>query len=177
MNKKLLSRRSSTPVPNTFAKRQTLQRRRMTSPGSLEVTWETLSNVSCSQNQESQERITKEPKLPVITTSQNGLKCQNFGQSKLDALGKTTLTGVRILTLPDNFCITAKPNLTSQRQNSVHRGESFSPQRQITWNKSRQEHCKALRQFITNAESTFDSIKEKEKILCNWMTSQTLLSS
>lgn len=171
MSKKLLNRRSSTPVPTAFAKRPSLERR-LTAPGRLEITWETLSNEPRTQNQESP-KINKELKLPEIAISQNGINCESSGHSKLDPLGKTKLTDVRKLSLPDNVYLTAKQNLTSQRQNNVQ-GEWYSLQRQTVWNKACREHCKALRQFITNAEATFDSSKEKAMILSNWMSSQAL---
>ena len=176
MNKTILQRSSSTPVPNTFiARRRTnLHRRQDSVPIKFEVTWETLSNASCSRQQGSP-RITNELKLPEITTAQHGMNCQDLGHVNLDVFGKTILTG-RKLSLLDNFSMKTNLTQTSQRQDALQEECSYNHfQRELVKKETCKDRCEALRQFITNAEANFDSNKAKAAILCNWLSSQSIL--
>ena len=171
MKKELLQRKSSAPDPYTFITTPNLRRRRVSVPMKLEVIWETLPSASCSRLQESPQS-TDELQLPDITTSQSGMNLQNLGHVNLDAFGNTVLIG-RKLSLPGDFSMKTSPTLTSQRQNTFHKDCTYNYL--VRKKKAHQERCEALRQFITNAEVNFDSNKEKAIILCNWMSSQTVL--
>ena len=49
--KRLLVRRASTPAPRVYTRRPSLERRKITAPAKLKVTWEPVLTSPCSNNQ------------------------------------------------------------------------------------------------------------------------------
>ena len=71
----------------------------------------------------------------------------------MNTCSETKLTE-RTVNLPENRGLTAKLHSTYQRRNSTPS--------QFVWRNDRtEEHSKALREFIKNAEDNFDNTKEK----------------
>ena len=185
MNKKLLHRRVSTPKPivSDFLDKPTKVQRRNTLPSRLELIPESIQQqefVRC-KNEKNLRPNTASPnetiKLPWIDVNREEIKCYHVGSNKLDALctAKGTIERFQRLSYRDDLCSGKKPRVTSQRHCNMVSKETSLP-RQFLCGSDHQGHSEALRQFLKNAEQTFDSNKEKAMILYNWMSSQTLLS-
>ena len=173
--KRLLVRRTSTPAPSVYTRRPSLERRRITAPAKLEVTWEPVLTSPCSSNQgiikgnrELSSRGTSmsqnEIKLPPL---KNGMKQSLLnGQGDLKAIGKTRFT--RRLSLAETASVTTNPFTSYQRR--------FSSPCQISWKRDHQdEQTNAMEQFIRNAETNFDHNKEKAICVFNWLSTQNSL--
>ena len=205
MNKKLLHRRASTPktIVSDFLDKPTQVRRRNTLPSRLELIPESIQQqefVIC-KNKKNLRPNTASPnetiKLPWIDTNREDIKCYHLGSiSKLDAshrivrivdashriskldessTEKGTVERFQRSSYRNDFCSGKNPFVTSQRHcNMVSKETSLS--RQFLCGSDHRGHSEALRQFLTNAEQTFDSSKEKAMIIYNWMSTQTLLS-
>jgi len=182
-HRKPLQRKSSTPLPSSCMTRPSLPRR-LSFPERSEATWATLPTISYSLQQEFHSGA-DDTKSSISSTPQYGMmklprmdgreeqNCQDLGHKKLVAFSKTKPQIGRRPSLPDSLWFTTKPNLTSQGQCISADEECTSLPRQFLWSTDRQVQSKALQQFLQKADATFDSNKEKAKILCNWMSSQT----
>ena len=184
MNKKLLHRRASTPktIVSDFLDKPTKVRRRNTLPSRLELIPESIQQqefVIC-KNKKNLRPNTASPnetiKLPWIDTNREDIKCYHLGSSKLDAscTENGTVERFQRSSYRDDFCSGKNPCVTSQRHCNMVSKETSLP-RQFLCGSDHRGHSEALRQFLTNAEQTFDSNKEKAMILYNWMSAQTLL--
>ena len=173
--KRLLVRRASTPAPNVYMRRPSLERKRITAPAKLEVTWEPVLTSPCSSNQgiikgnrelssQGTSMSQNEIKLPPL---KNGMKQSLLnGQGDLNAIGKTRFT--RRLSLAETTSVTTNPFTSYQRR--------FSSPCQISWKRDHQdEQTNAMEQFIRNAETNFDHNKEKAICVFNWLSTQNSL--
>jgi len=182
-HRKPLQRRSSTPLLSSCMTRPSLPRR-LSFPERSEATWATLPTVSYTRGQEFHSGA-DDTKSSTSSTPHNGMvklpridgreeqNCQDLGPKKLVVCSRTKPHIGRRPSLPDNLWFTTKPNLTSQGQCISADEECTSLSRQFLWSTNRQVQSKSLQQFLTEADANFDSNKEKVKILCNWMSSQT----
>lgn len=173
--KRLLVRRASTPAPGVYTRRPSLERRRITAPAELEVTWEPVLTSPCSTNQgiikgnreissQGTNMSQNEIKLPPL---QDGLKQSLLsGQRDLAAIEKTRLTNR--LGLAENTSVTTNPFKTYQRR--------FSSPGHLSWNRDYQDgQANVLEHFIRNEETNFDHKKEKAICVFNWLSTQNSL--
>ena len=173
--KRLLVRRASTPAPRVYTRRPSLERRRITAPAKLEVTWEPVLTSPYSSDQgmikgnrelSSQDTNTSqnEIKLPPL---KDGLKQSLLsGQRDLAAIDKTRLTNRH--SRAENTSVTTNPFKTNQRR--------FSSPGQLCWNRDHQGgQANALEHFIRNEETNFDHEKEKAICVFNWLSTQNSL--
>ena len=174
--KRLLVRRASTPAPCVYTRRPSLERRRITAPAKLEVTWEPVLTSPCSSNQgmikgnrelssQGTNMSQNELKLPPL---KDGLKQSLLnGQRDLQAAFDTTRLTNR-LSLAENTSVTTNPCKTYQRR--------FSSPGQLCWNRDHQDgQANALEHFIRNEETNFDHKKEKAICVFNWLSTQNSL--
>ena len=174
--KRLLVRRASTPAPSVNTRRPSLERRRITAPAKLEVTWEPVLTSPSSSNQgiikgnrelssQGTSMSQNEIKLPPL---KNGMKQSLLnGQGDLTAIGKSRFT--RRLSLAETTTsVTTIPFTNYQRR--------FSSPCQISWKRDHQdEQTNAMEHFIRNAETNFDHNKEKAICVFNWLSTQNSL--
>jgi len=173
--KRLLVRRASTPAPRVYTRRPSLERRRITAPAKLEVTWEPVLTSPCSSNQgmikgnrelssQGTNMSQNEIKLPPL---KDGLKQSLLsGQRDLAAIDKTRLTNRH--SRAENTSVTTNPFKTYQRR--------FSSPGQLCWNRDHQDgQANALEHFIRNEETNFDHKKEKAICVFNWLSTQNSL--
>ena len=178
MEKKRLVWRASAPVIGPRPRRQSLQPSLFPGPAELKVAWESLLILrsSCSQEfsrcaseftshrSNSSNNSNNNIKLPCI----EGRIKRNVeeGERKMNTCSETKLTE-RTVNLPENRGLTAKLHSTYQWRNSTPS--------QFVWRNDRtEEHSKALREFIKNAEDNFDNTKEKAVAILNWLSTQSL---
>ena len=173
--KRLLVRRASTPAPRVYTRRLSLERRRITAPAKLEVTWEPVLTSPCGSNQ-GMVKGNRELSLQGTSMSQTELKLPPLkdglkqsllsGQRDLAAFDKTRLTNR--LGLAENTSVTTNPFKTYQRR--------FSSPGQLCWNRDHQDgQVNALEHFIRNEETNFDHEKEKAICVFNWLSTQNSL--
>ena len=173
--KRLLVRRASTPAPRVYTRRLSLERRRITAPAKLEVTWEPVLTSPYSSDQ-GMIKGNRELNSQGTNTSQNEIKLPPLkdglkqsllsGQRDLAAIDKTRLTNR--LSLGENTSVTTNPFKTYQRR--------FSSPGQLCWNRDHQDgQANALEHFIRNEETNFDHKKEKASCVFNWLSTQNSL--
>ena len=175
--KRLLVRRASTPAPSVYTRRPSLERRQITAPAKLEVTWEPVLTSPYSGNQgiirgnrelssQGTSMSQNEIKLPPL---KDGLKQSLLsGQRDLAATGETRFT--RRLSLAEPTSVTTNPFMSYQRR--------FSSPCQISWkgdHHDQDEHTNAMEHFIRNAETNFDHNKEKAICVFTWLSTQNSL--
>ena len=175
--KRLLVRRASTPAPCVYTRRPSLERRRITAPAKLEVTWEPVLTSTCSSNQGIM-KGNRELSSQSTSMSQNEIKLPPLkdvmkqsllnGQGDLTAIGKTRFT--RRLSLAEPTSVTTNPFMSYQRR--------FSSPCQISWKRDhhdQDEQTNAMEHFIRDAETNFDHNKEKAICVFNWLSTQKSL--
>ena len=172
--KRLLVRRASTPAPRVYTRRPSLERRRITAPAKLEVTWEPVLTSPCSSNQ-GMIKGNRELSSQSTSMSQNEIKLPPLK----DGLKQSLLNGQRDLATIDkrlinrhsraeNTSVTTNPFKTYQRR--------FSSPGQLCWNRDHQDgQANALEHFIRNEETNFDHKKEKATCVFNWLSTQNSL--
>ena len=173
--KRLWVRRASTPAPSVYTRRPSLERRRITAPAKLEVTWEPVLTSPCGSNQ-GMVKGNRELSLQGTSMSQNELKLPPLkdglkqsllnGQRDLAAIDKTRPTNRH--SRAENTSVTTNPFKTNQRR--------FSSPGQLCWNRDHQDgQANALEHFIRNEETNFDHEKEKAICVFNWLSTQNSL--